>query len=281
MTEELKIGNPEEWRLFVEVHSELTEDLPALVALANKVFNRQFTGNNRDDLLVYNLGMMCFEDFEDILYLAANGRGFGAQKILRAMYEHLVTATYIHKNPWEAKLFIEFEHIRNAKNIRALRAAAPDQVSDETLAEAESASAAVRESFQRRCTCHRRCEQQVDGFSWTELSLPALAHAAGDGLADDLAISYLMPLTETHPSLSAVAGRQTATDDGVTAEHWDTNSRAAGGRALVMAHKYALQDLKLQLDHFPDLAALDGELTTRADVYNRMAANYGERGSKP
>jgi len=278
--DQLRIGSPAEWQRFVETHTQLAEEMSALVAIANKVFDRSSTGNNRDDVLVFNIGMMCFEDFEDIFCLVANGRGFGAQKILRAMFEHIVTATYIHKHPEQAKQFLDFEHMRNFKVAQEVEKVAPGQIDAQRLEQARIDRDRVRESFKRRCTCHKKCEHVVDAFSWTEMGIPDLASAAGDALRDDLLVSYMMPLTETHPTFAAIAGRQTVKANGMSARNWAVNSRFAGDRALLMAYKYSIQILQLQLKHFRALAHLEAEIDARVHAYNAITLDWNARQSR-
>ena len=278
MNDELRIGDPAEWRRFAETHSGLVDELPHIVTLANKIFGRGWEGNSRDDLLVFSVGKMTFEDFEDILSLVANGRGFGAQKILRPMFEHIVTATYLHKHPDQAQRFLDFEHIRNYKATLEVEKVAPGQIAADRLAQAKADRDRVRGSFKRRFTCHKKCEHLVDAFSWTELGLPDLALAAGDNLRDDLLVSYLMPMTETHPTFTAIAGRQTHTETGTSDHEWDSNSRHAGDRALAIAYKYALQVFQLQLQHFQELKSLQSELDERIAAYNAIVEQWNAAG---
>ena len=84
----------------------LPENDPAVVAFENKVMA---------DRIVFGLGRVIVDDFGEILTLAGNGRGVGANKILRGMYESLVTAAYIAKNPLEARPFAEDDAIKKWK----------------------------------------------------------------------------------------------------------------------------------------------------------------------
>jgi hypothetical protein len=77
---------------------ELSVDDPAVVAFENKM---------TADRVIFYLGRMAIDDFGEILTLAGNGRGFGAYKIVRGMYERVVTALYMEKNPAEARPFAE------------------------------------------------------------------------------------------------------------------------------------------------------------------------------
>jgi hypothetical protein len=57
------------------------------------------------------LGRICVEDFNEILLLAGNGYGIGAQKILRGMYERAVTSADILANPDTAAPFLDYHKV--------------------------------------------------------------------------------------------------------------------------------------------------------------------------
>jgi hypothetical protein len=64
-------------------------------------------------VILFSLGLFCWDDYQEVLLMAAHGRGFGALKVLRGMYERTVTLAYLHKNPDESFDFYLYEHIRN------------------------------------------------------------------------------------------------------------------------------------------------------------------------
>ena len=97
MTEEyiLQAGNPANCQQFAKSHHEFLLRIPKLVELSNKTFNRVWATAEPLDRVVFTFGVMCWEDFEEILLLGANGYGFGCLKILRGMYERLVTVNQL------------------------------------------------------------------------------------------------------------------------------------------------------------------------------------------
>ena len=56
----------------------------------------------------------------ELLVLAGNGYGIGALKILRGMYERVVTAWYLHANPEETQDFMDFYWVAQHKLARAV-----------------------------------------------------------------------------------------------------------------------------------------------------------------
>jgi len=260
--DDLRIGNPDEWPRFIDTFPGVEAALKEMADLANVVFNRQSDGKSRANMVVFALGMMCLEDFEDIFVLSANGRGFGANKVLRGMYERVVTLTYIHKNPDEAETFFNFEKIRTLKLQREVAAAFPEEDHSERISELEKARDEVKAEFMRKCTFHKDCPRELEGISWTALGMPALAAKAEKDLREDLLVSYFLPMTETHPTFHAVVSRLEIDDNGRPSfRPQDDKSRGAGHRAFAMACKYALQAIRVQILRFPSLAPVEAQFS--------------------
>src|SRR5581483_5604779 len=70
-----------------------------LLGLSNKCFGRQFSPKNQIENICFGLGHTCRQDFLEIIFLAINGYGDGATKILRSLYERAVTIEYLIKTP--------------------------------------------------------------------------------------------------------------------------------------------------------------------------------------
>lgn len=60
------------------------------------------------DRVIFYFGRLCVEDFVEILLLCGNGYGFGATKILRGMFERVITARYLQSNPQFADDFLDY-----------------------------------------------------------------------------------------------------------------------------------------------------------------------------
>ncbi len=105
---DLIIGYPDEWRRFTTEHSRFYDHLPRLLEAINIAFDRKFNTKSKAESVVFLLGCLVVEDFDEIMLLSGNGRGFGSQKILRGMFERAVTAAYIQEHPDEAAKFLNF-----------------------------------------------------------------------------------------------------------------------------------------------------------------------------
>jgi hypothetical protein len=67
----------------------------------NLAFSRKQVMDTQIEKFVYFYGNLVAEDFMEIFLMAANGYGYGAMKLLRSMYEHIVTLRYLHDHPDE------------------------------------------------------------------------------------------------------------------------------------------------------------------------------------
>ena len=84
----------------------LPDDDPAVIAFENKIIANR---------LIFYLGRTAADDFGELLVLAGNGYGVGALKILRGMYERMVTAAFLATKPSEARIFAEDDTIKKWK----------------------------------------------------------------------------------------------------------------------------------------------------------------------
>jgi hypothetical protein len=78
--------------------ADLPDDHPQVLAIEDKY---------KAELTIYMLSRIALDDFHEIVVLAGNGWGVGALKILRGMYERVVTAGYIAKNSQASRAFAD------------------------------------------------------------------------------------------------------------------------------------------------------------------------------
>jgi hypothetical protein len=112
----LKIGFPDEWAGFARRNPEFMKAIPLLFETIDVTFNRTHTLELADKI-VYFLSKIASEDFTEVFILCGNGHGIGAFKILRGMYERVVTTFFIAKNPTEAERFWNYFSIHKYKMI--------------------------------------------------------------------------------------------------------------------------------------------------------------------
>jgi hypothetical protein len=142
-------GYPDQWEAFEKRNARFIERFPALDSALKVAFVREFTAMTPAERAIHLLGRLCIEDFMELLCLAANGYGFGALKLLRGLYERVVTTSYLADNPDEADPFLNFRFVSRHKALQAyVMAGSPDQ---EWINRAEKARLdfeAVKEKFE-------------------------------------------------------------------------------------------------------------------------------------
>ena len=117
----LTIGFKEEWKVFFDNHPLWPEKYKLLTSTLTKIFIRKAALNSPADRVVFHLGRLCVEDFNEIFFLSGNGYGIGGLKILRGLYERAVSLGYIADNPNQAEPFLEYHHIQKGKMINHAR----------------------------------------------------------------------------------------------------------------------------------------------------------------
>ena len=145
--------------------------------------------------IVFSLARATYDDFVELLVLAGNGMGLGATKVLRSIYERLVTAMYIAKKPYEARLFMDQSAIERGKIINRYKAAVPGRLAEDFTSDA-------LEEIQKRfaeaeCTKKSRFLQDMRSAqksrAWTRVSLDTMAKEVSQQLFDAYTTCYLQP----------------------------------------------------------------------------------------
>src|SRR3989338_10311282 len=108
---QIRFGVPDEWGNFAKEHKPFLERFHNLKAALELCFLRTGSSSEPADKVLFFLGRLSYEDFMEILLLCGNGYGIGALKILRGMYERVVTARYLHFHPEETESFLDFHWI--------------------------------------------------------------------------------------------------------------------------------------------------------------------------
>ena len=130
-TIDFEFGETEQSKAFFERNPKFWPAFERVMTLTNRAFGREWRAANRMEDVVYNLGETCRRDFLEIAFLAANGHGVAAVKLLRGLYERAVTLEYIRRNPDKAERFVRYGVIQESKVIRAaIDAVGEDGVKD-------------------------------------------------------------------------------------------------------------------------------------------------------
>ncbi len=221
-------------------------------------------------IIVFYLARTTFDVLNDVFILAGNCRGFAAKMMLRVMYEHLVTASFIALKPEEAKAFDDHGVIEKLKVWNRTLKVIPqvrDIVPAETIAKLDEQQRRVR--AQLKSEICKKCNQPITQEAWTRVDVPTMAEqvdaATGTGLVKLYAACYLMPTNLMHPTPFGLEARLEKTDAGLV---YKDLPEAEANDSLMRAHNLALRLFKLTNAYFN--LGLDAELSTRWDAFPRI-----------
>src|SRR5713226_6102082 len=176
----LGFGNYDAWQSFNEQFPCFVRIHPALQELRDKVFVGQFEVRHHADHIIFGLGRVCVEDFEQILNLCGNGFGIGALQMVRSLYERQITAAFISKYPEEVDAFTDYDAIHTRKLVEQFRTVYKNEpailnsiVSEEDQASIEERYKEVKKRFMKiKC---EECQSEELMFSWHRLDVGAMA----------------------------------------------------------------------------------------------------------
>jgi hypothetical protein len=219
--------------------SHLPDDDPAVLALDDKY---------KADVIVYTLGRIAVDDFSELVILAGNGWGVGALKILRGMYERIVTSAYIAKKPEASRAFGDSFWTHRLKLWNRLRQVDPEiekRASPEVVETVKTEG--KRAQDRKNVTVCKHCGQIKSVDAWTPLDLASMAKIAVKNFEDLYTYCYLDPTSHMHATGAGVTARMIHTENA-----WlyklDTTEEAQ--MALHLGHNLVLQNLGVQDEYF-------------------------------
>ncbi len=176
-----------------------------LITLANKCFGRSFQPKNRTEDICFNLGQTCREDFLEVLFLAVNGYGIGASKVLRGLYERAVALAYMIEHPEKAERFVRFAAIQEHKAVKAALSIVSEKEFDEIMK--PQTVEQFRESYQKvkpefQTILCKKCGHSGTAFSW-DIDLASMVHKVGDSFRRFYLGAYVIPNFVIHATLAS------------------------------------------------------------------------------
>lgn len=246
MPPSITFGFEDQWSDFAKRHQVFLERFPHLTALREKVFPNHQKVVDPIDRVVYFLGLVCMEDFSELLLLAANGYGIGALKLLRGMYERAVTMTYLSEHPNEVDAFLNFHWIAQHKLLSAIRRTyGEDLVGQQEAKRVEDMYRQVKGDYV--ITACKACGTTTTNYTWSKLDFVTMAHKAG--LMGKLIVqAYYLPLRYSHSTAGSIFSRLEETPKGIGFNPDPQLSEA--DTALNTAHNLMLRIFDQQWKHF-------------------------------
>lgn len=289
------VGDPDAQTRFMERYKPFLIEYPELSNLLKKVFLRALDNPPEDEIkaidsivdddprvlafdekvlasrIIFYLGRIAADDFGEVITLSGNGRGFGAYKVLRGMYERIVTAAFIAKNPSEAQPFMEEESIQNWKLWQSALRVMPEikdrYTTDEIQGLEEKYKAAKATKVASMC---KKCGQPKTDEAWTRVDLATMAQRADANLAVLYGWCYLEPTFHSHATGSSISRRLKRNDENTGWTFREITEKEAR-TALQLAHNLILRVLKLH-DSFFKLG-LESEIQSRIDAFENVWAD--------
>ena len=154
-----------------------------LLDLTNKAFGRPYDIRSRAEDICFHLGEACRTDFLEILFLAVNGYGIGAQTLLRGLFERAVALEYIRRHPAKAERFVRFAAIQEYKASKAaVEVVGAEQFNatmppENTLEEQEKHYKAIKADLEQ--TDCEKCRTRRLAISW-DVDVKTMAERVGE-----------------------------------------------------------------------------------------------------
>jgi hypothetical protein len=254
MDQAIVFGYQEQWQAFQSRNLKFLSRFESLKTAFNVAFLRSFSTSGPEERTIYMLGRLCCEDFFEILLLAGNGYGIGAQKLLRALYERAVTMAFLADNPSEVDAFLDYHAIAQHKLSTAIRKTMGPNILRKEQAETESEYLRVKDSY--LITDCAKCGTKRLNHTWHKLDLVTMAHRTIFG--DNIVAGYYLPMGHAHSTVRALISRLEDTDSEGLGFNPDPQPEEAD-RALLVSHQIMLGVLETQQKYF-NLAELEQPL---------------------
>jgi hypothetical protein len=241
-------GVPDEQTDFASRNVAFLDVLPALMKRINELLaqrswlpaprgddetEEEFGQRTAAQRLVFFLGRLVAEDFMEILLLCANGYGFAGLRLLRSMFEAVVTGLYVARHPDKATAFLGYHTIHERKFIKSAEAAGIDL--SQLIPEAEQTR--IEREYQATKDRYRQmkcpeCDAVLGDVSWTKMDPIAMARELG---LHQLAVQcYSYTTLQVHTTPTRLISRLEETQDGLRFRAWPQRKEADA--AMVGAH---------------------------------------------
>ena len=238
--------------------ADLKDDDPLVLAVEDKY---------KANIASFILARLAIDEFSEMLVLASNGYGLGAMKILRSMYEKVVTSAYVAQNPEVSRALVDSTWTHRWKVWKLLRRTSPSAGSevdqnqiDDLEDKASAAQSRLNESI---CT---KCKQIIRVHAWTKVPLSTMAEKVGSSLSDLYLLGYQIPTAMAHATGESVNSKMEEGEDGSWT--YRMNSSRERSHALCAGHNLLLQLLGRQNEHFG--YGLEDLLVPRFEAYKRV-----------
>jgi hypothetical protein len=202
-----EFGETVESKAFAERHPKFIPAFMSLMDVGNKCFGRLIRPTNRLEDIGFWLGHTCRDDFLEVTFLAVNGHGFAASKILRGLFERAVTLAYLLKHPHKVERFVRYGAIQEHRGmVSALKLVSIEEFdkamgSGNSAADIQQRYEQIKSEFETyRCsTCKKTKMVQP---SW-DIDLASMTQDVGEPYVYCYMGSYTIPNFHVHATLAS------------------------------------------------------------------------------
>lgn len=237
------VGFPKEWKAFFNRHPSWHQVLKKLHQVLETTFIRTPSLSTPAERIVFFMGRLCAEDFNEICLLVCNGYGYGSLKILRGFYERVVTIAYLSENQDEAEQFLNYHHIHRGKlthHAEKFFGNLDKYISKEEIKEAKKNFDEFKSKFQM--TQCKNCNTTRIMHSWSKLDIAAMAKKTK---LDKLYFpGYFYPTLQSHATASSIFKRLNSSEGSISFN--EKSQPEIADRSLIIAHNLIIQIVDIQ-----------------------------------
>jgi hypothetical protein len=247
-----------------EAVAHLEDDDPLVLAVEDKY---------KANIASFILARLAIDEFSEMLVLASNGYGLGAMKILRSMYERVVTSAYVAQNPEVSRALADSTWTHRWKVWKMLRKTSHSSVAavDQSQIDDLESKASAAQSRLNESICPK-CKQIISIHAWTKVPLSTMAEKVGTSLSDLYLMGYQIPTAIAHATGESVNSKMEEGEGGLWT--YRMNSSREREQALCVGHNLLLQLLGRQNEHFG--YGLEDLLVPRFEAYRRVWSTSSE-----
>jgi hypothetical protein len=218
---------------------KFVEALPTLGAAINRALFRRIDRPTHAENAILSFGHAAYDDFKELVILCESGYGLGAQKQLRSLYEHVLSAEFLTAEPGyvsrlHKQLLVHQHRVREA----ALKLYSEQDVDRKFDREMEEMYLDVKSEFRA---------------SWSP-PIEKMAERTGGLMQNMFLYWYLMPTMNTHATQAglhqylAIDASGSLSSVPQSQERWLRPSLDGGHRLLVHLLSVINENFRLALD---------------------------------
>lgn len=203
-----EFGETVETHEFFNNNPHFAQLFEALNDVGNRALGRQMKPKNRLEDICFGAGNTCRDDFLEIIFLAVNGYGFAASKLLRGLYERAVAIAFMIKNPDKAERLVRFAAIQEHRALEAALKVVSAHEFSRVMGPGNDAGS-IRLRFEQLkpefevALCKKCGTKRIQG-NW-DLDVASMVHKLGDPYAQLYLIAYTIPNFHIHATLASVS----------------------------------------------------------------------------